>query len=103
MAELPGLLELRRERAYGIQRDYWDHPDTIGWTRQGDDDHPQSGLAVLLSDGPGGSRWMEVGRRHSGARFSDHLGHRHETVVINADGWGEFYVDGGSVSVWAAV
>lgn len=103
VAELPVLLGLRRDRAYGIQRDYWDHPDTIGWTRQGDDDHPQSGLAVLLSDGPGGSRWMEVGRRHNGARFSDHLGHRHETVIINADGWGEFYVDGGSVSVWAAV
>ena len=101
--ELPALLKLRQERAYGIQRDYWDHPDTIGWTRQGDDDHPRSGLAVLLSDGPGGSRWMEVGRRHSGARFADHLGHRHETVVINADGWGEFYVEGGSVSVWAAV
>jgi len=103
VAELPALLKLRRERAYGIQRDYWNHPDTIGWTCQGDDNHPRSGLAVLLSDGPGGSRWMEMGRRHSNTRFSDQLGHRHETVVINADGWGEFHVDGGSVSVWAAV
>jgi alpha-amylase len=102
VADLPALLALRRERAYGTQRDYWDHPDIIGWTRQGDDDHHQSGLAVLLSDGPGGSRWMEVGRRHSGARFRDHLGHRPETVIINADGWGQFHTDGGSVSVWAA-
>jgi alpha-amylase len=101
VAELPTLLELRRDRAYGVQHDYFDHPDLIGWTRQGDGDHPQSGLAALLSDGPGGSKWMEVGRRHSGARFKDQLGHRPETVIINADGWGEFHVNGGSVSVWA--
>jgi alpha-amylase len=102
VAELPALLELRRDRAYGTQRDYWDHPDIIGWTREGDDNHPRSGLAVLLSDGPGGSKWMAVGRRHSGARFRDWLGHRAETVAVNADGWGEFHVNGGSVSVWAA-
>ena len=101
VAELPALLKLRRERAYGIQRDYWDRPDIIGWTRQGDDDNPRSGLAVLLSDGPGGSLWMEVGHGHSGARFTDYLSHRPETVIINADGWGEFHVNGGSVSVWA--
>jgi alpha-amylase len=103
VAELPALLEQRRQRAYGLQRDYWDHPDLIGWTREGDANHPRSGLAVLLSDGPGGSKWMEVGRRHSGAQFRDVLGHRPETVAINGDGWGEFHVNGGSVSVWAAV
>ena len=102
VAELPALLEMRRDRAYGLQRDFWDHPDIIGWTREGDDDHPGSGLAVLLSDGPGGSKWMEVGRRHIGVHFTDHLGSRPETVTINADGWGDFHVNGGSVSVWAA-
>jgi alpha-amylase len=101
VAELPALLKLRRERAYGIQRSYFDHSDIVGWTREGDDGHTGSGLAVLLSDGPGGSRWMEVGRRHRGLRFVDHLGHRPETVTINPDGWGEFHVNGGSVSVWA--
>ncbi|MGD9611114.1 MAG: alpha-amylase [Desulfovibrionaceae bacterium] len=101
VAELPALLKLRRERAYGIQHSYWDHPDCIGWTREGDDAHPGSGLAVLLSDGPGGSKWMAVGRRHRGCRFVDHLGRLSGTVTINDDGWGEFHVGGGSVAVWA--
>ena len=103
VAELPALLELRRDRAYGVQRDFWDHPNIIGWTREGDADHRFSGLAVLLSDGPGGSKWMKVGLRHSGAQFRDFLGRRSETVSINADGWGEFHVDGGSVAVWTAL
>ena len=103
VAELPALLELRRLRAYGVQRDYWDHPDLIGWTREGDAGHSRSGMAVLLSDGPGGAKWMEVGRRHSGAQFRDFLGRRPETVSINTDGWGEFHVDGGSVAVWTAI
>ena len=101
VAELPALLALRRSKAYGRQRDYRNHPDIIGWTREGDDDHPGSGLAVILSDGPGGAKWMKVGRRHNGAGFVDQLGRRSETVFIDANGWGEFPVDGGSVSVWA--
>lgn len=28
------------------------------------------------------------------------MGKRSETVVIGDDGWGDFSVDGGSVSVW---
>ena len=46
---------------------------------------------------------MKVGLRHSGAQFRDFLGRRSETVSINADGWGEFHVDGGSVAVWTAL
>jgi alpha-amylase len=103
VAELPALLQLRRDRAYGIQRDFLDHPNIIGWTREGEAEHHRSGLAVLLSDGPGGSKWMKVGRSHGGARFRDYLDRRPETVSINADGWGEFHVDGGSVAVWTAV
>ena len=103
VAELPALLRLRHERAYGAQRDYLDHPDLIGWTREGDEAHPRSGLAVLLSDGPGGSKWMEVGRRFSGTRFRDLLGHRDDTVIINSDGWGQFHASGGSVSVWGVI
>jgi alpha-amylase len=104
LAPVPGLRDLlaaRRDLAYGVQRDWFDHWDVIGWTREGDDDHPGSGLAVLMSDGPGGSKWMQVGNRHAGETFVDLLGHSQGTVTINSDGWGEFRTEGGSVSVWA--
>lgn len=103
LAPVPGLREMllaRRERAYGVQRDWIDHWDTIGWTREGDDEHPGSGLAVLMSDGYGGSKWMEIGRRHAGREFVDLLGRSYGSVWINGDGWGEFRCEGGSVSVW---
>lgn len=98
--KLRELLAARKTYAYGTQRDYFDHPDIVGWTREGDDDHPGSGLAVILSDGPGGSKWMEVGLRHANRLFVDHLGNATGQVRINGDGWGEFYCSGGSVSAW---
>ncbi len=101
VAELPALLQARQKLAYGTQRDWFDDRNAIGWTREGDDANPGSGLAVLLSDGPGASKWMEVGRRHAGAEFVDLLGHVPGSIRINQDGWGEFRCNGGSVSVWA--
>lgn len=101
--ELKTLLPLRRDKAYGLQRDFLDHPNTIGWTREGSDDHPGSGLAVLLSNGAEGFKKMEIGTRHAGKTFKDALGHRQESVIINDEGWGEFYCNEASVSVWTPV
>ncbi len=105
LAQVPGLKELvllRKRFAYGIQRDWLDHFNTIGWTREGDDEHPGSGCAVLMSDGPSGIKWMEIGRKHAGKIFIDYLGNATDEVVINSDGWGEFKCNGGSVSVWVS-
>lgn len=98
--KLGELLAARRDNAYGPQHDWFDDHHVVGWTREGLVERPGSGLAVLLSDGPGGSKWMYVGNRHAGRQFRDHLGHRGETVTINEHGWAEFHVNGGSVSVW---
>lgn len=91
------FLHARKHYAYGDQYDYFDHPDLVGWTRLGDEDHPKA-LAVLMSNGPGGSKWMEVGKPN--AKFNDLTEHIGEAVYTNADGWGEFRCNGGSVSVW---
>ena len=48
--DLKTLIELRKEKAYGMQVDYLDNPNVIGWTRMGDDEHLKSGLAVLISN-----------------------------------------------------
>lgn len=91
------FLDARKNYAYGPQYNYIDHWNTIGWTRLGDEKHPKA-MAVLMSDGPSGSKWMEVGKPN--ATFYDLTEHVKEPVRTNEYGWGEFRCNGGSVSVW---
>lgn len=84
----------------GRQNDYFDHANTIGWTREGDDWHENSGLACVMTNGGEGSKRMYVGEKFRGATFRDITGNREETVVIDDDGSAEFRCNGGSVSVW---
>ena len=91
------LLYARKHYAHGDQYDYFDHCDIIGWTRLGDNEHPKA-MAAIMSNGPGGGKWMEVGKRN--AQFVDLTQHISESVYTNDDGWGEFRCNGGSVSVW---
>lgn len=92
------MILARKNNAYGMQRDYFDHGNCIGWTREGDEEH--SGCAVLLSNGDSGSKSMEVGARYAGKTFVDVLKKQEAEVVINEHGWGEFFCNAGSVSVW---
>ncbi|MCT0200519.1 alpha-amylase [Synechococcus sp. CS-1325] len=94
---LDKLLLARNQFAYGDQYDYFDHVHRIGWTRLGSVEHPGA-MAVLLSAGPAGSRWMEVGKAFT--EFRDLTGHRTELITTNEHGWAEFHCLGGSVSVW---
>lgn len=98
--QLDPLLKARKDYAYGTQRNYIDHHDIIGWTREGHSAKPNSGLAALITDGPGGSKTMYVGTQHAGEVWYDITGNRTDTVTINSSGNGDFKVNGGSVSVW---
>jgi alpha-amylase len=91
------LLRARRDYAHGEQHDYFDHPNVVGWTRLGDARHPGA-MAVVLSNGPDAARWMNTFRPH--AAFRDAIEHFTAKVTTNADGWGQFPVRGGKVSVW---
>ncbi|TQV88445.1 alpha-amylase [Aliikangiella coralliicola] len=91
------LLDARKKYAYGTQIDYLDHWDIIGWTRLGDATHTNA-MAVIMSDGPGGSKWMNVSRTNK--TFVDVTGNRSDQVISNNDGWAEFPVNAGSYSVW---
>jgi alpha-amylase len=91
------FLYARRDFAYGLQKNYLDHPNCIGWTRLGSEAHP-GGLAVLLCNGDDGYKWMDVG--HPNSTYIDITEHIKESVVTNNDGWGEFRCPGGKVSVW---
>jgi alpha-amylase len=94
---LDKFLYARQNYAYGPQYDYFDHWDIIGWTRLGNEAHPKA-MAVVISDGAGGSKWMEVGRPHT--QFYDLTEHIQEPMETDEYGWGEFRCQGGSVSVW---
>ncbi|HVW59540.1 MAG TPA: alpha-amylase domain-containing protein, partial [Puia sp.] len=78
----------------------FDHANCIGWTREGDAEHPGSGCAVLLSNSEEGFKTMEVGKTHAGKKFTDWLGKYPGEVTIDEEGKGEFHVSPGSVSVW---
>ena len=98
--ELPKLMELRRDAAYGAQHDYFDDPAMVGWVRDGDAEHENSGLVVLLTISKGGSKRMEVGASHAGQVYVDVLGNVEEKLVISEGGFADFLVEDGSISIW---
>lgn len=102
VAHIEKLIQARKDIAYGTQRDYLDHPNCIGWTREGDDEHKGSGCAVLISNAGAGVKEMETGKNQAGKTFIDYLGNHPARVTIDADGKGEFQVNENSVSVWVA-
>ena len=94
---LDKFLFVRQTYCYGEQLDYFNHPNTIGWTRLGDEEH-SGGVAVVLSNGEDGQKWMNVG--HPNSTYIDITEHVDDPVTSNDDGWAEFRCNGGSVSVW---
>lgn len=94
------MIKLRNDYMYGNNYDYFDHEDVVGWSFEGDDEHPHAGMAVLIDDGPGGVKDMYVGTRHANQVFYDRMGNVQEEVGIREDGVGTFKVNGGSYSVY---
>lgn len=98
--KLKPLIAARRQYAYGKQHDYFDDPNVIGWAREGDETHGNSGLAVLLTNGQGGTKHMYVGEKFAGSRFYDCTQNHPDEIIIGEDGTADFFVNDGSVSVW---
>ena len=99
VAELPLLMEIRRRFAYGAQHDWLDDADVIGWTREGREDHPGSGVAVVLTDHDGGTKRMFVGSGHAGETWHSVIGAEGD-ATIGPDGWADFGCGGGRLSVY---
>jgi hypothetical protein len=97
-----GIFKILNEygESWEKQRDYLDHKNTIGWTREGVDEKKESGCAVLLSNGDEGWKYMEIGKQHAGKVFVDCLGKVTKEITIDKKGGAEFYCKGRSVSVW---
>lgn len=98
--KLERLIKARKYFAYGEQIDYFDNHDIIAWVRTGDEEHVDSGLIAIMSDGPGGGKTINVGKRLANTIFEDYTGNVKEDVYVDKEGNGIFYCNGGSVSVW---
>ena len=55
-------------------------------------------MAVVISNGNDGERWMEVGQANK--TYFDLTEHISDPVTTNEEGWAHFRCDAGSVSVW---
>lgn len=97
---LKEMITIRKEKAYGKQNDYFDNPSCIGWTREGDDGHIKSGVAVLISNKYDSEKRMYIGKELAGEEFIDAIGNCDEKVIIDEEGFGNFKVKSKSVSVW---
>lgn len=97
---LDKLLTLRRDFAYGEQVDYFYNNDKIGFVRYGDENHTNSGLAVVMTDKIGGEIIMDMGEKFKNTEFYDYLGNIEYSIFTDEYGRGKFICQDGSVSVW---
>lgn len=94
------LLEARQKYAYGEQHDYFDHPNTVGFFRTGDDKHENSGLVFLMSNGEDGNKVINVGENRKGEVWYEFTGNIKDEITIDDNGNGDFRVEGGNLAVW---
>lgn len=103
VSDLAKMIKARKYFASGEQRDYWDHPQCVGWVRTGSKEHEaQHGCAVVLCIGEdeGRKRMQTDGR--PGEVWVDVLGWHTGEVTIGEDGWAEFLCPAKSCSIWAS-
>ncbi|GAA6043444.1 hypothetical protein JCM8097_002860 [Rhodosporidiobolus ruineniae] len=99
--QLGDLVRARRWFAYGPTRDYWDHPLTVGWVREGDADHDGCATVICIGTEDGEKRMqLPGGDKHKGEKWTDVLGWYQGEVEIEEDGWATFKCPAKSVSIW---
>jgi len=99
-SEIDPLMLARKIAAYGEQIDSFDQQNVISWQRMGDQDHPFSGLAVLLSNNDDACKELSFGTAMASSVWMDITGNITCRVTLSAEGKGKFLVQGSSVSVW---
>lgn len=108
IAPVPGLetlMRLRASHAHGIQRDAFDDPELIGWSREGlsieeaEEGAPSTGVAVLISQSGAAVKTLEVGACHAGQLWECVLGGQ-ASVIIDEDGTAVFTVGDEGLAVF---
>ena len=94
------MCQVRARYAYGPEHAYFDDCDVVGFTRAGDEEHPQSGVAVLMTDHDAGSKYMQVNAAYAGRLMRNVLDDTMAPVTLDEQGGALFSAAGGAVSVW---
>lgn len=91
------FLGARRNNAFGDQIDYFDHPNTIGWTRLGTEEHP-GGMAVVMTNGEVGNKRMQTSLPNH--TFKEVTGQFDHEITTDGEGWAEFPCNEKAVALW---
>ena len=94
------LLYTRKHYAYGEQINYFDDPNLIGIVRKGAEEHPDSGLVMILSNHTEGSKKINIGKEHAGETWFEITENIKDEIQIDENGEAEFRVNAGNVAVW---
>ena len=95
------LLLARRYFAYGLETLYFDHRNVVGWVREGNYEHPDSGLAVIMTNADiEGTKTMDMGIKFAGCVMHDIMENVDEEILVDEKGVAVFKCKPKSVSVW---
>ena len=97
---LQKLLILRHHAEFLSEYDYFDHPDLIGWSSTLNFEDQRIGLATLLTNGSGGSKYMIIDPSQAKKTYVDLFGRHTLPVQLDENGGATFYVNDGACSVW---
>ncbi len=98
-AQIKTLNLVRKANAYGASYEYTsvDDADYYAYSRAGDSTH--KGLMLILNDGSG-ARTKGITSPFKNATLTDKTGNYGGTIITDANGYGNFPVQGRSWSVW---
>ncbi len=94
------LLYARKNYAYGEQINYFDDPNLIGMVRKGNEEHPGSGLVMLLSNHTDRTKKINIGKEHAGETWYEITENIKDEIYIDDNGEAEFRVNAGKAAVW---
>ena len=92
---LQQLLSLRKQYNKGNQEDYFDHPHLIGWIRR----TQTKAMAIIMTNSTGGIKPMYVGKEDRHCYYVN-VFNGYQRVLINEDGYGDFYCEDKNFAVY---
>ena len=94
------LLYARKHYAYGEQINYFDDPNFVAVVRTGNEEHPGSGLVMLLSNHEEGTKNINIGKEHAGETWFEITENIKDEIQIDENGAADFRVNAGKAAVW---
>ena len=92
---LQQLLSLRKQYNEGNQEDYFNHPHLIGWIRR----TQTKAMAIIMTNSTGGIKSMYVGKEDRHCYYVN-VFNGYQRVLINEDGYGDFYCEDKNFAVY---